>query len=68
MTDITNGHVPDDVFATAREQFNEEALLDLVIAIVAINGYNRINIAFRPEVGGYQPGMFDQPTRARAAS
>ena len=68
VTDITNGHVPDDVFAEARRHFDEEELLDLTIAIAAINSYNRLNITFRPEVGGYQPGMFDQPKRASAAS
>jgi AhpD family alkylhydroperoxidase len=68
VTDITDGHVPDEVFSVAREHFGDDELLDLTIAIVAINSYNRLNITFRPEVGGYQPGMFDQPKRASAAT
>jgi alkylhydroperoxidase family enzyme len=39
----------------AREQFKEKELADLSLAIVAINGWNRLSIAFRPEVGGNLP-------------
>ena len=47
VTLITSGHVPDDVFAQAREQFSETELANLTLAVVAINGWNRFNIAFR---------------------
>ena len=47
VTLITEGHVPDDVFAQAREQFSEAELANLTLAVVAINGWNRFNIAFR---------------------
>ncbi len=62
-----DGHVPDEVYAAARDHFSEEELVDLTIAVIATNGWNRLNIAFRPEVGGYRPGMFDQPKTAPAA-
>lgn len=55
LTMITEGHVPDQVYTVAREQFKEKELADLSLAIVAINGWNRFSIAFRPEVGGYRP-------------
>jgi hypothetical protein len=29
------------------------------LAVVAINGFNRLNIAFRMEGGDYKPGMFE---------
>lgn len=45
--------VPDDVYARARAQFDEKALVDLTLAIVAINGWNRMNVAFRTQVGDY---------------
>jgi AhpD family alkylhydroperoxidase len=67
VTRVADGHVSDEVFAVAREQFSEEELVNLTIAVIATNGYNRINIAFRPEVGGYRPGMFNQPETAQAA-
>ena len=55
LTLLNDGNVPDDVFAAAREQFSEEQLVNLTMAIVAINGANRINIAFRTVPGAYQP-------------
>jgi len=55
LTRLTDGDVPDDVFAVARGQFTEEELVKLTLAIVAINGANRINIAFRTVPGDYQP-------------
>jgi alkylhydroperoxidase family enzyme len=51
---LTEGNVPDDVFALARAQFSEEELVKLTLAIVAINGANRINVAFRTVPGIYQ--------------
>jgi len=53
VTLLTGGDVPDDVYATARAHFDEKALVDLTLAIVAINGWNRMNVAFRTPVGDY---------------
>jgi len=55
VTLVTEGHVPDEVFAQVREQFSEEELANLTLAVVAINGWNRLNIAFRTMPGSYQP-------------
>jgi alkylhydroperoxidase family enzyme len=55
VTLITEGHVPDEVFEVARKQFNETELVNLTLAVVAINGWNRLNIAFRTVPGNYQP-------------
>ena len=55
VTRVTDGHVPDEVFRSVREHFSEEELANLTLAIVAINGWNRICIAFRVVPGGYQP-------------
>ena len=38
--------------------FSEEELVDLTMATIAINSYNRLNAAFLPVAGGYKPGMF----------
>jgi AhpD family alkylhydroperoxidase len=54
LTLITSGHVPDEVYAQARAQFSEEELVNLSLAVVAINGANRINIAFRTVPGAYR--------------
>lgn len=53
-----DGHVPDEVFATARGQFSEEELVELTMAIVGTGMWNRINVAFRTPAGGYKVGMF----------
>ncbi len=55
LTLLNEGNVPDNVFALARTQFSEEELVKLTLAIVAINGANRINVAFRTVPGSYQP-------------
>ncbi|HVB12585.1 MAG TPA: carboxymuconolactone decarboxylase family protein [Nitrososphaerales archaeon] len=55
VTRIDLGRVPDQVYESARKQFTEKELVDLTLAVVAINGYNRLNIAFRTVAGGYKP-------------
>lgn len=57
VTQLSHGHVPDAVFEEARKHFNEQELVDLTLAIVAINGWNRINIALRTVPGAYQAGQ-----------
>ena len=54
LTRITDGHAPDDVYEQARAQFSEEELANLTLAIIAINGANRLNIAFRTKPGSYR--------------
>ena len=58
VTRITDGHVPDDVYADVSNVFTEQELIALTFAVVAVNSWNRLNIAFRIEAGGYRPGMF----------
>jgi AhpD family alkylhydroperoxidase len=55
ITRVAESHVPDETYALAREHFNEKELVDLTLAIVAINGWNRLAIGFRAEAGTYQP-------------
>ena len=55
VTLITKDHVSDEVYEEARQHFSEKELADLTLAIVAINGWNRLSIAFRTVPGGYQP-------------
>ncbi len=55
LTAIADNHVPDNLFEAARQHFSEEELGNLSLAIVAINGWNRLAIAFRSVPGIYQP-------------
>jgi AhpD family alkylhydroperoxidase len=54
LTRITEGHVSDAVYAQVRAQFSEEELANLTLAIIAINGANRLNVALRTVPGSYR--------------
>jgi AhpD family alkylhydroperoxidase len=64
VTLVTDGHVSDDVYAEVSPHFSEEELVWLTLAVVAINGFNRLNVAFRTEAGGYTPGLFEKHQKA----
>lgn len=51
--------VPDDIYNEARQYFSEAEMIDITIAIIAINSYNRVNIAFGAPVGSYRVGQFN---------
>lgn len=55
VTLVHDGHVPDDVYEEARRSFSERELIDLTMAVVAINGWNRLSVAFRTVPGTYRP-------------
>ncbi|WP_349264140.1 carboxymuconolactone decarboxylase family protein [Longimicrobium sp.] len=55
VTDIGRTGVPDEVYARAREHFSEEELVNLTMAVITINGWNRLAVTFRAPVGTYQP-------------
>ena len=55
VTRIPDGQVPDAVFEEAQRHFNDKELADLTLGVVAINGWNRLNIAYRTTPRTYQP-------------
>jgi AhpD family alkylhydroperoxidase len=55
MTLISQGRAPDPIYEEVRRRFTEEELVHLTLAIVAINGWNRLAIGFRAVPGEYQP-------------
>ena len=55
VTRVTDGHVPDNVYEHARSHFSQDELANLTLGVVAINSWNRLNIAFRTVPGSYQP-------------
>lgn len=63
VTTLEGQHVPDEVFAQARAQFSEQELSDLTLAIIAINGWNRLNIALTQT----EPTPFTMDAEAEAA-
>jgi AhpD family alkylhydroperoxidase len=58
VTLVSQTRVPDDVFAEARKHFEEAELVNLTLAVVAINGWNRFAIGFRatPTLGKTHTG------------
>jgi AhpD family alkylhydroperoxidase len=47
LTLVSESHAPDDVYEALRAQFTEEEQVTLTLLIVAINGWNRIQVGFR---------------------
>jgi AhpD family alkylhydroperoxidase len=47
LTRLSDRAVSDEIYAAARAEFSEAELLNLTLAIVAINGWNRFNVGFR---------------------
>jgi len=57
LTKLQDNHVPNAVYEEVRNHFSDEELVDLTMSVIAINSYNRINIAFGVQAGTYKPGM-----------
>jgi AhpD family alkylhydroperoxidase len=59
VTLISVDHVPDEVYEQVRPHFTDEELVNLTLAIVAINGWNRLAISFRSVPGRYKPAKHE---------
>ena len=51
LTTLPAQGVPDDVYERVRGQLSEKELTDLTYAVMNINAWNRINVAFRTVPG-----------------
>ena len=60
LTLISENPVDDEVYARARKSFSEEELVNLSIAVITINGWNRLAIPFRSVPGSYHPAAAPQ--------
>ena len=47
VTLVSVDHVPDEAYIAVRKQFTDEELIYLTLAIISINGWNRLAISFR---------------------
>jgi len=54
LTALNGKEVNDEIYAKVSHYFSETEIVDLTMAVIAINSYNRINIAFGADVGTYQ--------------
>lgn len=57
VTVLTDGFVPDEVWARAAAHFEEKELAALVAAITVINSWNRFAVTTRMVPGHYRPGQ-----------
>ncbi|MGH9770449.1 MAG: carboxymuconolactone decarboxylase family protein, partial [Candidatus Acidiferrales bacterium] len=55
VTLIAERHVPEDVYERATKQFTPEEMVNLTMAIITINAWNRLSIAFGAVPGSYTP-------------
>lgn len=67
LTLIAENEVSDDLYARVREHFSEEEIVNLTLAVVQINGYNRFAKSFRAPAGTYQPAQ-RHPARVTRSS
>ena len=51
---LRDGHVSDDVYQRASREFNPKDLVDPTLAMIVINGWNRLSIGFRTPAGTYR--------------
>jgi AhpD family alkylhydroperoxidase len=55
LTRLSRQGVPDEIYERVRTELSEKELTDLTYDIMAINAWNRINVAFK-----VVPGSFDK--------
>src|SRR6185312_15712196 len=55
VSKVNEDQVPDEVYRLAREHFEGRELVDLTMAVIAINSWNRLAISFRALAGTYAP-------------
>lgn len=59
LTTLKDKGVPDTIFNQVKTQFSESEIIDLTLAIITINSWNRLNIALGAPVGTYQVGQYN---------
>ena len=55
VTLISANDVSDELYDRVRRVFSEQEIVNLTLAVVTINGWNRLAISFRSVPGSYQP-------------
>jgi AhpD family alkylhydroperoxidase len=54
VTQISGYSIDDELYGELCEHFSEKEAVDLTLAVIAINGWNRLAIPFRSEAGSYK--------------
>lgn len=53
VTQVSMHELSDTLYAELQVHFSAQEIVELTLAIIAINGWNRLAIAFRPDVGSH---------------
>ena len=64
VTKISEEHVPDEIYNLVKKHFSERVLVNLTLAVIAINTWNRLAASFRTPAGSYQP---DHPVSKKSS-
>lgn len=56
VTRISEHGTTDELYAEVNDHFTEKEIVELTMAVIVINGWNRLAIPFHSPVGTYQPG------------
>lgn len=67
VTRIADTHVPNEIYERARSQFTDAELVNLTLAVAAINSWNRLSISLRAVPGSYQPQQYEEFGKQMAA-
>jgi AhpD family alkylhydroperoxidase len=64
VTEIARDGVSDALYDEARAHFSDRELVDLTVAVITINAWNRLAVTFRPTVGNHTSTGIPTPTTA----
>ena len=53
VTQVSGNDLPDALYQEVHKEFDDKGMVELTLAIIAINGWNRLAIGFRADVGSY---------------
>ncbi len=65
VINLREAQLPEDVFENARAHFSDKELVDLTMAVIAINSMNWLAVSFNTPAGAYHK---DSPVTMRKAS
>lgn len=68
VTRLADGGIPDELYEATRAHFDEKELVDLTMAVVAINGWNRLAVPFKKELDDARPTHAAKPALEEATS
>ncbi|MEO8636178.1 MAG: carboxymuconolactone decarboxylase family protein [Gemmatimonadales bacterium] len=64
VTLLARSSVSDELYQQARQHFTERQLVDVTMALIGINGWHRLSVAFRTVPGSDHPAARREPVRS----